>query len=215
MSNFTFIKTDFPALFNDANEAEQLTYVSPKAAAIFCRSTLENAINWLYDNDAKLTRPFRTDLSTLMHEHEFRSLFAVSLFGELNLIRKTGNLAAHDKAVSQQDALASLKYLFRFLRYLAIYYGKKAPDTQAFDETLIPKPESDKPDTGKQDAKKIEKLLGNLDYKNKQARLAKDKIREQAQENAALKKNSTSNAKQYRRLKSSVKKQSILIRLDR
>ena len=188
MSNFTFIKTDFPTLFNDSSEAEQLTYVSPKAAAIFCRSTLENAINWLYDNDAKLNRPFRADLSTLMHEHEFRSLFAVSLFGELNLIRKTGNLAAHGKPVSQNDALASLKYLFRFLRFLAIYYGKTTPDTQAFDEALIPKPAGDRPDTGKQDAKKIEKLLGNLDYKNNQERLAEDKIREQAKENEALKK---------------------------
>lgn len=140
MSNFSFIKADFPDLFVDAVEAEQLTFVSPKAAAIFCRSTLENAINWLYENDNKLTRPWRADLSTLMHEHEFRSLFNATLFGELNLIRKTGNLAAHGKRVNQQDALASLKYLFRFMRHLAIYYGKTTPDTQVFDEALIPQP---------------------------------------------------------------------------
>ncbi len=95
MSNFTFIRTDFPALFSDAQEAEHLTFISPKAAAVFCRSTLENAINWLYQNDAKLQRPYRSDLSTLMHVHEFRSLFTSGLFGELNLIRKTGNIAAH------------------------------------------------------------------------------------------------------------------------
>jgi type I restriction enzyme R subunit len=197
MSNFSFIKTDFPALFDDALEAEQLTFISPKAAAVFCRSTLENAINWLYDNDAKLNRPFRADLSTLMHEHEFRSLFAVSLFGELNLIRKTGNIAAHGKAVSQQDALASLKYLFRFLRFLAIYYGKSTPDSQTFDEALIPNSNKNTSDTSRQDAsqqdtrkteKQIEKLLGNLEYKNKQARIAEDKIREQAKENEILKK---------------------------
>ena len=52
MSNFSFIQADFPALFADAQEAEQLTFASPKASAVFCRSTLENAINWLYENDA-------------------------------------------------------------------------------------------------------------------------------------------------------------------
>ena len=57
MSNFTFIQNDFPALYADALEAEQQTFLSPKAAAIFCRSTLENSVNWLYDHDAKLTRP--------------------------------------------------------------------------------------------------------------------------------------------------------------
>jgi len=49
VSNFAFIKTDFSNLFVDAQEAEQLTFLFPKAAAIFCRSTLENAINWLYN----------------------------------------------------------------------------------------------------------------------------------------------------------------------
>ncbi len=183
MSNFTFIQADFPALHADAVEAEQLTFISPKAAVIFCRSTLENAINWLYDHDAKLTRPWRDDLSTLMHEHEFRSLFNHALFGELNLIRKTGNLAAHGKKVSQQDALASLKYLFRFLRHLAIYYGEQTPETQVFDESLIPQAEKDKG----QDTKQLEKLLANIEYKNSQARKAEQTIIEQAQENAQLK----------------------------
>lgn len=183
MSNFTFIKTDFPALYADAVEAEQLTFVSPKAAAIFCRSTLENAINWLYDHDPKLTRPWRADLSTLMHEHAFRSTFNQALFGELNLIRKTGNLAAHGNNVSQQDALASLKYLFRFLRHLAIYYGAKTPDSQVFDEGLIPQPEPAKPAIG---AMQLKKLLDKIEHKNSEARKAEQTIIEQAKANAEL-----------------------------
>lgn len=185
MSNFKFIQTDFPDLFADAVEAEKLTYVSPKAAAIFCRSTLENAINWLYDHDAKLTRPWRADLSTLMHEHAFKSLFNAAMFGELNLIRKTGNVAAHGQKVSQQDALASLKYLFRFLRFLAIYYGKTAPDSQLFDEQLIPQAAA-KP-VQKDEAKQLKKLLDKVAFKNEEARKAEQQINEQAKENAHLK----------------------------
>ena len=186
MSNFSFIKADFPNLFDDAQEAEQLTFVSPKAAAIFCRSTLENAINWLYENDAKLPRPWRTDLSTLMHEHAFRTMFNQTLFGELNLIRKTGNLAAHGNKVGQQDALASLKYLFRFMRHLAIYYGKSSPETQVFDEKLIPLPESPATLDGVS-AEDIKALIEKLASKNKESRDAEQQLAEQAKENEKLK----------------------------
>jgi len=37
MSNFIFIKADFPELFSDAVEAEQLIFVSPKASAVLMR----------------------------------------------------------------------------------------------------------------------------------------------------------------------------------
>ena len=186
MSNFTFVRADFPDLFIDAIEAEQLVFVSPKASAVLMRSVLENSVNWLYENDAKLTRPFRSDLSTLMHEHEFRSLFNRTLFGEINLIRKTGNVAAHGSRINPQDALAALKYLFRFMRFLAIYYGKSTPESQVFDEDLIPKPAQVKTEK-KEEEKKLKKLLDNLEYKNKEARKAEQKIIEQAKENAELK----------------------------
>ena len=187
MSNFGFIKADFPQLFVDAAEAERLTFDSPTATAMFCRSTLENAVNWLYDHEASLSRPWRADLNTLMHEHGFQSLFKQSLFAELNLVRKTGNLAAHGKRVSQQDALASLKYLFRLLRYLAIYYGKKTPETQVFDEALIPRPAGQAQKPSQDQIKQLKKLQDNLDYKNSEARKAEQVLAEKAQENAALK----------------------------
>ena len=183
MSNFTFIKADFPDLYVDALEAERLTFTSPTATAIFCRSTFENAVNWLYENDAKLTRPWRADLSTLMHEHDFQSLFNRTLFAELNLIRKTGNAAAHGSKINEQDALASLKYLFRFLRFLAIYYGKKTPESQAFDDSLIPRPDIQKP----QDQQQVQALLSEVEQKNKAAREAEQKQQALAEENEKLK----------------------------
>ena len=79
-----------------------LMFASPKASAILCRSTLENAINWLYNHDAKLIRPFKAELSALMYEHCFASQFNQTMLGELHLIRKTGNVAAHGSKVSQQ-----------------------------------------------------------------------------------------------------------------
>jgi len=188
MSNFTFIKTDFPDLYVDAIEAEKLTFISPTSTAVFCRSTFENAVNWLYDHDAKLTRPWRADLSTLMHEHDFRSLFNRTLFYELNLIRKTGNAAAHGNKVSKQDALASLKYLFRFLRFLAIYYGNKTPETQVFDDALIPTSISSTGDTQtKQDKQQLQDLIAELEQKNQSFRDTEQAQNKLAQENSELK----------------------------
>jgi len=188
MSNFSFIKIDFPNLYTDAVEAEKLTFISPTSTAVFCRSTFENAVNWLYDHDAKLIRPWRADLSTLMHEPAFRDLFNRSFFYELNLIRKTGNAAAHGNKISQQDALASLKYLFRFLRFLAIYYGKKTPDTQVFDEALIPTSISSPSDSKQQqDKQQLQQLITELEQKNQVFRETEQTLKQQADENSALK----------------------------
>jgi len=192
MTNFSFIQADFPELFSDVIEAEQLIFVSSKASAVLMRSVLENSVNWLYEHDRKLTRPWKSNLSSLMHEHEFKSLFNRTMFGELNLIRKTGNHAAHGNRVNSADALSSLKYLFRFLRFLAIYYGNSTPESQVFDDSLIPQPDTAKQkqqDKSKKIAGEAElkKLLDNLDNKNKKAREAEQKIIAQAKENAQLK----------------------------
>ncbi len=186
MSNFDFIKTDFPDLYQDAMEAEKFTFISPASTAVFCRSTFENAVNWLYDHEAKLTRPWRGDLSTLMHEHAFQSLFNRALFAELNLIRKTGNAAAHGNKINQQEALASLKYLFRFLRFLAIYYGKQVSETQVFDESFIPTSLSStaKP---QQDKQALHDVITQLEEKNKAIRDAEAELKQQAQHNSELK----------------------------
>ena len=44
MTNFTFIKVDFPDLYAEAIEAEQFVFISPKASAVLMRSVLENSV---------------------------------------------------------------------------------------------------------------------------------------------------------------------------
>jgi len=186
MSNFTFIQADFPGLYADSTEAEKLTFVSPTAAAILCRSSLENAVNWLYDHDTSLQRPWRADLSTLLHEHSFREQFPQSLFREINLVRKTGNVAAHGSRIKAGDSLASLKYLFRFMLYLNMYYGKTKPQTKTFDEAMIPDPKQ-QVQQHKITQQQILALQEELESKTKARVKAEEKLREQIQTNAILK----------------------------
>lgn len=181
MSNFSFLQADFPELHDEAVEAERLTLLSPKAASILCRSTLERSINWLYDHDAKLSRPFKSELSALMHEYCFASQFNRTMLTELHVIRKTGNIAAHGGRVSAQDALASLKYLFRFLRYVVTYFGQQIPETQVFDEDLIPHGMAQS-----ESVAQIEALQRALAEKEQAAHEAERARAQQLQENAAL-----------------------------
>jgi len=189
MSNFAFLQVGFPSLYADALEAEKLVFVSPTAAAILCRSSLENAVNWLYDHDKSLNRPWRPDLSTLLHDQSFREQFPQSLFREINLVRKTGNAAAHGSKIKAGDSLASLKYLFRFMLYLNLYYGKTKPQTKVFDETLIPdsNQQAQQPKQQQITQQQILDLQAELEAKTKAAIAAEEKLREQTQTNATLK----------------------------
>ena len=57
MSNFQFLHKEWPAIFREAKEAEQLTLTSPKASAMIARSALEKTVQWLYQNDEELHWP--------------------------------------------------------------------------------------------------------------------------------------------------------------
>ncbi len=191
MSNFNFIRADFPNLYSDALEAERFVFMSPTSTAIFCRSTFENAVHWIYEHDNKLGYPFRTELNDLIHEPEFIALFRSdrTLFNEINLIRKIGNAAAHGtEHTTKKEALTSLKYLFRFLQFLMLYYGEeneKNTGKRAFNLDLIPKIPSF--DEQKETEEKIKLLTADLEKKNADFRAAEQKIKEQAEENSTLK----------------------------
>ena len=94
MSNFQFLHSEWPAIYKEAKEAEHLTLTSPKASAMIARSTLEKAVQWLYQHDVELEWPYDTKLSSLIHEQCFREIIKPSMFREINLIRLTGNNAA-------------------------------------------------------------------------------------------------------------------------
>lgn len=182
MSNFNFIQTEWPDIFREAQEAEQLTYTSPKACAIICRSTLEKAVNWLYANDTELTPPYDTSLSSLIHEQCFKHVLKQpTMFHEVNLIRKLGNNAAHGNSIKQSEALVCIKNLYRFMSFMALYYSKQDPVTLIFDESLIPKGAEQ---TVKQDA--LTSLQAALDRSTQQSANERKQLEEQAKQIESL-----------------------------
>lgn len=175
MSNFQFLRTQWPAIYREAQEAETLTLTSPKACAIICRSALEKGVKWMYDNDYELEWPYDTKLASLIHVQDFREIIGPAIFREIDLIRLNGNNGAHGKPVSQQASIASIKNLFRFLSLLCSLYSEGDIDIPAFDDSLLPDgKEKDR------SLRELQALASQLSASNEAAEIERKKIAEQA-----------------------------------
>ena len=73
-TNFTFLKEEFPKIYEEIVEAERHTFTAPRYAALLCRSTLEKALFWLYQNDEDLEFPYDTKLASLLFSDSFKIL---------------------------------------------------------------------------------------------------------------------------------------------
>jgi len=137
MSNFRFLAEEWPAIAQEAMEAERFAVAAPIASAVFARRALEKSVHWLYDNDRELERPYANELSALMDAGCFRDLVPPAIHTDLQYIRRTGNAAAHDKKVVQSQSVASLRMLFRFLKWMCRTYSAFDREVGTFTEEVF------------------------------------------------------------------------------
>ncbi len=142
-SNFTFLRVEWPDLYLESANAEQKAVADPRAACFYARRTLELTVQWLYDADESLKRPYRNHLSGLLYEPTFRTLVEPRIQTKMELIRKEGNAAVHRrKQISPREAEAVVRELFHVLFWLARTYTRDPrhmPDPGlAFDPVAIP-----------------------------------------------------------------------------
>lgn len=144
-SNFEFLADEFPQIYQEIKQAEQHTFTAPRYAAMLCRSALEMALFWLYENDPDFEMPFDKSINSLLNTDSFHENIRASVREELNAIRLLGNLAAHAgkgnamKTIKDTEALQVLKYSYNFLHWIAKLYARRFPGDFYFDESLIPR----------------------------------------------------------------------------
>ncbi|MEA5535853.1 DEAD/DEAH box helicase family protein [Crocosphaera sp. XPORK-15E] len=151
-SNFDFLKEQFPQLFTHATHTESMAYSAPRASCFYARFTLEQAVFWLYDNDAYLQPPYDNNLAALIHEPTFKDNLKPGLFPKIRTIHKIGNLAAHSSSqITTIDSLRIVEDLFHFLYWLCRYYsvpplsrGARGDRDITFNRQYIPHPETSK-----------------------------------------------------------------------
>ncbi len=79
MSNFAFLRSEWPDVCEAATKAESLAHSDPRSACFCARRALELAVRWLYKNDSALKLPYQENLSALIHAPTFRNALAPRL----------------------------------------------------------------------------------------------------------------------------------------
>jgi len=95
VTNFAFLRAEWPALFAEAAQAERNGVADPRASCFYARRCLELTITWLYQADRTLQQPYRDDLSARLFEPTFRQLVGNDIQAKMDVIRRQGNTAAH------------------------------------------------------------------------------------------------------------------------
>ena len=139
-SNFEFLKNEFAVFYDRAAKAEQTVITDPRTSLVYSRMALEEAVNWMYANDDELQSQYDTSLHNLLIQEDFKAQFNQKLYSELFIIKKAGNLAAHNKPVSDIDAHKAIDALFYFAKWFVKSYSQNPVDEIGiFDFNCIPK----------------------------------------------------------------------------
>lgn len=140
MGNFEFLlqDKDYQSFAQACIDAERALGMSTSLSAFSARRALELAVKWMYQFDRDLRLPYKDNLSSLIHEPDFKDIIGPTLQQQLVFITKLGNVAAHDsKVIKEQEVILSLRNLFQFTNFLDYCYGE-AYEERVFNENLLP-----------------------------------------------------------------------------
>ncbi|WP_433551751.1 DEAD/DEAH box helicase family protein [Micromonospora zamorensis] len=143
MSNFVFLRAEWPELFAEAQKAELNAAVDPRTACFYARRCLEHAVKWLYRADRQLREPSDKRLVSLVTHPTMQSLVGATLFAKMQIIRIKGNKAVHENGrVSDADGKEVVGELFHLTYWIARRYTRDPAavpsDALAFDPALVP-----------------------------------------------------------------------------
>ncbi|KAA2267000.1 DUF4145 domain-containing protein [Solihabitans fulvus] len=145
MSNFGFLKAEWPDLHVEAVHAERLAVADPRASCFYARRTLELAVTWLYQADGSLHRPYRDDLAAMIAEPTLVTVAGPGIRTKMDVIRRQGNTAVHRHSpVAANDAIRVVTELFHVMYWVARTYSRNPADLPAqglaFNLAVIPRP---------------------------------------------------------------------------
>ncbi|MBP7139879.1 MAG: DUF4145 domain-containing protein [Caldisericia bacterium] len=136
-SNFTFLKTEYPILFENCYEAEKNYYSSPRTTLFYTRRALEFAVKLIYKLEG-IKIPSEDNLMNLISGYDFVSLFEEKEKKLFDIVRKVGNIAAHgNREVTQNEAITSLEVIYKLTSWIAYCYGSLQEEKE-FDISIIP-----------------------------------------------------------------------------
>jgi type I restriction enzyme R subunit len=144
-SQYALIANQWPELHAEAVRVEQCALSDPRTACFYARRTIELLVEWVYDNDSQLQRPFGYGtLADLVGGADFREL-ARDQLARFRILRELGNKAVHRiDPIRPGDAVLAARELFQVLRWLVLTYGCDPEQVrgQRFDPDRLPSKDS-------------------------------------------------------------------------
>ncbi|WP_115018845.1 DEAD/DEAH box helicase family protein [Synechococcus sp. UW140] len=141
-SQYGLIAKEWPELCKEAEQVEAFALNDPRTACFYARRTVELMVEWIYEYDSTLRRPYETNLSSLIHNYDFRELVGPKHFERIKYVKNLGNDAVHkNEPIKQAESVLAASEIFQVLRWLALTYGRNAQNIRGlrFDKTLLPK----------------------------------------------------------------------------
>ena len=190
-SQYALIAGQWPELHEEALKVEQFARSDPRTACFYGRRTIELLVEWVYENDSQLQRPWgEPNLSQMMHAYEFRYLVGEQTLGRFQLIKNRGNEAVHraePMGVAASVLVAS--ELFHVLRWLALTYGRNRETARAarFNKALLPYPHRGTT-AANQTREQLQELASQLAERDRQLREAREENEASRQELERLRK---------------------------
>ena len=140
-SQYALIANQWPELHAEAMRVEECALSDPRTACFYARRTIELLVEWIYDNDSQLQRPYGYGpLADLIYAADFRELAGEEM-RRFRLLKDLGNKAVHRiDPIRPGDAVLAAGELFQVLRWLTLTYGREPERVrgQRFDPALLP-----------------------------------------------------------------------------
>ncbi|MEN9541003.1 MAG: hypothetical protein RLZZ459_1094 [Cyanobacteriota bacterium] len=171
-SQYALIASQWPELHAEAVRVEQCALSDPRTACFYARRTIELLVEWVYDNDAQLQRPFGYgSLADLIFAPDFRDIAGEEM-RRFRLLKDLGNKAVHRvEPIRVGDAVLAATELFQVLRWLVRTYGlnREAVQGLSFDRTRLPDPQASQA-AAVQTREQLEALAEQLAERDRQLR---------------------------------------------
>lgn len=142
MSHFEFLRREWPSVHESATKAETAALSDPRTACFYARRSIELAVQWMFQHDTSLKKPYQDNISAMLHEPSFKQTAGEAVFTKAKLVVRLGNGAAHNSApVLTTESLAAIRELFHILYWFARTYarGERPHATMVFEPSLLPK----------------------------------------------------------------------------
>ena len=140
-SQYALIAGQWPELHEEAQKVEQFALADPRTACFYARRTIELLVEWVYDNDGQLQRPYGYGtLADLMYARVFCDV-AGDQMRRFRLLKDLGNKAVHrSDPIRPGDAVLAARELFQVLRWFALTYGRDPQRVRgfSFNADLLP-----------------------------------------------------------------------------